>query len=233
MRVLVVEDDALLGQHVEMLLSTDGCSVHRTVSGEEAVDLGKLYAYDLIVLDVSLPDMSGIEVVRRLRAANVGTPILMLSGDLEVATKVRSLSAGADDYLTKPFHRGELLARVRAIVRRSNGHAQSLIKIGDVTVDLDAKVANVHGKRVPLSSKEYQILELLSLRKGVTLTKAVFLNHLYGGMDEPDPKIIDVFVCKLRKKLMTAGDSGNHIQTVWGRGYMLQDPDEYDHRVAA
>ena len=146
----------------------------------------------------------------------------MLSGLAGIEDKVRSLGFGADDYLTKPFHKDELVARIHAIVRRSKGHAQSVIETGDLKVNLDAKTVEIGGQRVYLTSKEYQMLELLALRKGSTLTKEMFLNHLYGGMDEPEMKIIDVFICKLRKKLFVASGGKNYIETVWGRGYVLR-----------
>jgi two-component system cell cycle response regulator CtrA len=126
--------------------------------------------------------------------------------------------------MTKPFNRDELIARIQAIIRRSKGHSQSVIRTGEMVVNLDARSVEVGGRAVNLTGKEYQILELLSLRKGTTLTKEMFLNHLYGGMDEPELKIIDVFVCKLRKKLAAAMAGESHIETVWGRGYVLRDP---------
>jgi two-component system, cell cycle response regulator CtrA len=167
--------------------------------------------------------MSGYEVLRSLRVAKVKTPILILSGLAGIEDKVKGLGFGADDYLTKPFHKDELVARIHAIVRRSKGHAQSVITTGDLIVNLDQKTVEVAGSRVHLTGKEYQMLELLSLRKGTTLTKEMFLNHLYGGMDEPELKIIDVFICKLRKKLANASGGQNYIETVWGRGYVLHD----------
>ncbi|HUO23948.1 MAG TPA: response regulator transcription factor, partial [Caulobacteraceae bacterium] len=163
---------------------------------------------------------------RSLRVSKVKTPILILSGLAGIEDKVKGLGFGADDYMTKPFHKDELIARIHAVVRRSKGHAQSVIKTGDITVNLDAKTVEVNGMRVHLTGKEYQMLELLSLRKGTTLTKEMFLNHLYGGMDEPELKIIDVFICKLRKKLASAASGQHHIETVWGRGYVLRDPHE-------
>ena len=140
----------------------------------------------------------------RCASTKIKTPILILSGMAGIEDKVKGLGLGADDYLTKPFHKDELVARIHAIVRRSKGHAQSVIITGDLIVNLDQKTVEVDGARVHLTGKEYQMLELLSLRKGTTLTKEMFLNHLYGGMDEPELKIIDVFICKLRKKLATA-----------------------------
>ena len=171
----------------------------------------------------SKPDMSGYKVLRSLRVSKVKTPILILSGLGGIEDKVRGLGFGADDYMTKPFHKDELVARIHAIVRRSKGHAQSVIQTGDLVVNLDTKTVEVSSQRVHLTGKEYQMLELLSLRKGTTLTKEMFLNHLYGGMDEPELKIIDVFICKLRKKLALAG-ADNLIGTVWGRGYMIREP---------
>ena len=199
--------------------------------GEDGIDLAKLYDYDLILLDLNLPDMSGHEVLRQLRLARIETPILILSGSDDTDSKIRGFGFGADDYMTKPFHREELIARIHAIIRRSKGHSQSVIRTGRVNVNLDAKSVDVDGKSVHLTGKEYQILELLSLRKGTTLTKEMFLNHLYGGMDEPELKIIDVFICKLRKKLAEATGGENYIETVWGRGYVMRDPvPEIAHR---
>ncbi len=233
MRVLLIEDDSATAQSIELMLKSEGFNVYTTDLGEEGVDLGKIYDYDLILLDLSLPDMSGLEVLRQLRVGKVNTPVMILSGTAEIETKVKTLGGGADDYMTKPFHKDELIARIHAVVRRSKGHAQSIIKTGDIVVNLDAKTVEVCGNRVHLTGKEYEMLELLSLRKGTTLTKEMFLNHLYGGMDEPELKIIDVFICKLRKKLAVAADGNHYIETVWGRGYVLRDPHDQSGTVAA
>ena len=233
MRVLLIEDDSATAQSIELMLKSENFNVYTTDLGEEGVDLGKLYDYDIILLDLNLPDMSGYEVLRTLRVAKVKTPILILSGLAGIEDKVKGLGFGADDYLTKPFHKDELVARIHAIVRRSKGHAQSVIATGDLVVNLDQKTVEVGGVRVHLTGKEYQMLELLSLRKGTTLTKEMFLNHLYGGMDEPELKIIDVFICKLRKKLANASQGRNYIETVWGRGYVLREPTEADERITA
>jgi len=226
MRVLLIEDDRATAQGIELMLKSEGFNVYTTDLGEEGVDLGKLYDYDIICLDLNLPDMPGFDVLKTLRVAKVDTPILILTGNADIDNKVRGLGCGADDYMTKPFHKEEMIARIHAIVRRSKGHSQSIIKTGDIAVNLDAKTVEVNGHRVHLTGKEYQMLELLSLRKGTTLTKEMFLNHLYGGMDEPELKIIDVFICKLRKKLATSAGGKNYIETVWGRGYVLREPDE-------
>jgi two-component system cell cycle response regulator CtrA len=233
MRVLLIEDDSATAQSIELMLKSEGFNVYTTDLGEEGVDLGKIYDYDLILLDLNLPDMSGMDVLRQLRVAKINTPIMILSGTAEIETKVKSFGGGADDYMTKPFHKDELVARIHAVVRRSKGHAQSVIKTGDITVNLDAKTVEVNGSRVHLTGKEYQMLELLSLRKGATLTKEVFLNHLYDGMDEPEMKIIDVFICKLRKKLAAATFGHHYIETVWGRGYVLRDPESTSRTLVA
>jgi len=226
MRGLLIEDDSATAQSIELMLKSDGFNVYTTDLGEEGVDLGKLYDYDIILLDLNLPDMSGYDVLKSLWVGKITTPILILSGLAGIENKVRGLGFGADDYMTKPFHKDELVARIHAVVRRSKGHSQSVINTGKLTVNLDTKTVEVEGNRVHLTGKEYQMLELLSLRKGTTLTKEMFLNHLYGGMDEPELKIIDVFICKLRKKLAASTGGDHYIETVWGRGYVLRDPSE-------
>ena len=214
MRILLIEDDPATSKSIELMLGHANFNVYTTDLGEEGIDLAKLYDYDLILLDLVLPDINGHVVLRQLRVARIDTPILILSGETDTENKMRGFGSGADDYLTKPFHREELIARIHAILRRSKGHSQSIIKTGDIEVNLNGKTVEVRRNTVHLTGKEYQMLELLSLRKGTTLTKEMFLNHLYGGMDEPELKIIDVFICKLRKKLSEAT----------GRGYVLRDP---------
>jgi two-component system, cell cycle response regulator CtrA len=223
MRVLLIEDDSATAQSIELMLKSERFNVYRTDLGEEGIDLGKIYDYDIILLDLNLPDMSGFDVLRSLRVSKVKAPILILTGLDTIEDKVRGLGFGADDYITKPFHRDDLVARINAIVRRSRGHAESVIQTGDLVVDLGKKKVEVNGLRVHLTGKEYQILELLSLRKGTTLSKEMFLNHLYGDMDEPDAKIIDVFICKLRKKLASASGGNEFIETLWSRGYTLSE----------
>ncbi len=226
MRILLIEDDPSTAESIELMLKKADLNTYVTDSGEEGIELAKLYDYDLIILDLSLPDIDGYEVLRKLRMSKCDTPTLILSGFDAADNKIKGFGVGADDYLTKPFNREELVARIHAIVRRSKGHAQSIIRTGKVAVNLDAKTVESNGHPVHLTGKEYQMLELLSLRKGSTLTKEMFLNHLYGGMDEPEVKIIDVFICKLRKKLALSTGGANYIETVWGRGYVLRDPIE-------
>ncbi len=228
MRILLVEDDSSTAKSIELMLKTESFVVDSTDLGEDGLEIGKLYDYDLIILDLMLPDIDGYEVLRRLRSARVTTPVLILSALTEPDSKVKGLGFGADDYLTKPFDKAELIARIHAIVRRSKGHSESVIRTGKLIVNLDTRTVEVNQQPLHLTGKEYGLLELLSLRKGTTLTKEMFLNHLYGGMDEPELKIIDVFICKLRKKLSAATDGENYIETVWGRGYVLRDPEGQD-----
>jgi two-component system cell cycle response regulator CtrA len=233
MRVLLVEDDAQTAASIKMLLINENFICDTTDLGEDGLEVGKLYDYDIILLDLMLPDIDGYEVLRRLRAARVRTPILILSGLAELDHTIKGLGFGADDFLTKPFDRRELIARIQAIVRRSKGHSESTIRTGKLVVNLETRVVSVDDNPVHLTGKEYGMLELLSLRKGTTLTKEMFLNHLYSGIDEPELKIIDVFVCKLRKKLSQATGGQHYIETVWGRGYVLRDPAITSGKTAA
>ncbi len=223
MRVLLIEDDSTTAQSIELMLKSASFVIYTTELGADGVDLSKVYEYDIILLDLNLPDMSGFEVLRSLRASKVETPTLILSGLAGIEDKIKGLGGGADGYMTKPFHKDELVARIHSIVRRYRGHAQSVIEIDDLVINLDNKSVAVNGERVYLTGKEYQMLELLALRKGTTLSKEVFLNNLYGGMDGPELKIIDVFICKVRKKLANASGGKDYIETVWGRGYMLRE----------
>ena len=223
MRVLLVEDDRTTAAAVTLMLKARGTIVDHSVTGEEALELLNHYDYDLVVLDLMLPDMEGYEVVRRMRARRNETPVLILSGLQRAGAKVKGFGLGADDYISKPYDKDELLARVQAIVRRSKGFSQPTLSIGNLQLNLATHEVQADGQTVHLTGKEYAILELLVLRRGMVLTKEAFLNHLYGGLDEPEMKIIDVFICKLRKKLADAG-ADNLIATVWGRGYMMRDP---------
>jgi two-component system cell cycle response regulator CtrA len=225
MRALVIEDDPVSTKLIETALRSENIVFEPTERGEEGIELAKLYDFDIIVLDLSLPDIDGYEVVRRLRASRVKTPILILSGRSDPLDKVKGLTTGADDFLTKPFNKMELVARIQAIVRRSKGHSESIIRTGKMVVNMDARSVEIDGRRLHVTGKEYSILELLSLRKGTTLTKEMFLDHLYGGIDEPELKIIDVFICKLRKKIAALTGGDHYIETVWGRGYVLKEPD--------
>lgn len=229
MRILLIEDDITTAQTIQLSLKSEKYVIDVAKTGEEGLEIGKMYDYDLVILDLMLPDIDGYEVLRQFRGSKVETPVLILSGLSEMDDKIKGLGIGADDYLTKPFDKRELAARIQALIRRSKGHAQSTVEVGDLIVDLDSQSISVKGKNVHLTGKEYSIVELLALRKGTTLTKEVFLNHLYGGIDEPEAKIIDVFVCKLRKKIANAADGANYIETIWGRGYVLRNPADELH----
>ena len=221
MRVLMIENDFSASQLADTLQSS-GAIIDQIDNGEEALEMVRRYDYDIVLLELSLSDMDGYEVVRRMRSSRVNTPVLILSSVVRPQARVKAFGVGADDFITKPYDQAELIARIQAIVRRSKGYSQPTLRVGSLQLNLDSRDVTVAGCPVHLTGKEYSILELLVLRKGMVLTKEVFLNHLYGGLDEPEVKIIDVFICKLRKKLAEAG-ALNVIGTVWGRGYMVRD----------
>ena len=223
MHILLVEDNEVAAKSIELKLVAEAHNVFTTDLGEEAIELAGLYDYDLILLDLGLADMDGLDVLRAVRRDKLRTPVIVLTAAADVETKVKALTAGADDFISKPFHKAELIARINAVVRRSRGHAQSIIQTGEISVNLDTRQASVAGTPIHLTPSEYKVLELLSLRKNSVLTKEMCLNHLYNGLKEPEVKIIDVFICKLRKKLADAAGYGNQIETVWGGGYMLRD----------
>ena len=225
MRLLLIEDDPTVTKSIELMLKCEDIDVQTTELGQDGLDLGSVFLYDLILLDLNLPDMSGFDVLRSLRLGKIKTPVLILSGLNGIEQKVKGLGLGADDYLTKPFQSDELIARIRAILRRSGDQVESVIRCGDLTLKLDQKRAEMGRRDLGLTTKEYQMLELLAMRQGTPITKDMFLGHLYGGMDEPDQKIIDVFICKLRKKLMQASGGKDYIETIWGRGYVLRNPE--------
>jgi DNA-binding response OmpR family regulator len=226
-RALLIEDDPTSAASTELDLASDGIICDRAEFGSEGIDMAKLYDYDIIILDLMLSDIDGYEVLLRLRSLKIKIPVLILSGLTNPDQKIRGLGYGADDYLTKPFNNKELIARIKAIVRRSKGHSESVIRFDKLAINLDTRTVEIDGKVVHLTNKEYAILELLVMRKGTVITKEMFLNHLYGGVEEPAMKIIDVFVCKLRKKLADEAGGTDYIETVWGRGYMLRDFDFY------
>jgi len=223
MRVLIAAGDVFAAVRIRAMLAKENLICDATELGRDSLLLGKLYDYDIILLDLTVPDIEGYKLLQQLRAARVRTPILILSGCGELDEKVKFLRFGADDFLTRPFDRRELVARILAIVRRSKGHSESTIRTGKLVVNLDTRVVSVADRPVHLTPKEYGILELLSLRKGTILAQGVFLNHLYGGMDEPQPKIVDILVCTLRKKLAQATGGSHYIETVRGCGYVLRE----------
>ena len=224
MRILLIEDDVSTAKSIELSLAAEGIVCDIATKGEEGMDFARIYEYDIIILDMMLPDVSGFEILRDLRKNNIKTPVMILSGLTGSDSKVKGLGIGADDYVTKPFNRGELIARLQAVVRRSKGASSSKIRVGKVSLDMETRTVEINGTPLSLTSKEYGILELLMLRKGTPIKKETFISHLYGGIDEPEIKIIDVFVCKLRKKIQDISGA-NYIETLWGRGYAIKDPD--------
>mgnify|MGYP001454449754 CR=1 FL=1 len=233
MHILIVEDNAATARSIELILKAEGHNISVTASGEEAIELVELYDYDAVLMDIDLDDISGAEALREMRLKRIATPVIMLTGASDVDTKVAALAAGADDYMTKPFHKAELSARLNAVVRRSRGHTESIIRTGPIALNLNTRTAEVNGAPIHLTPSEYKMLELLSLRKNSVLTKEQCLNHLYNGMSEPEIKIIDVFICKLRKKIAAASGGDSLIETVWGGGYMLRDSRPAAERLAA
>jgi len=224
MRVLIAAGDVFAAVRIRAMLAKENLICDTTELGRDSLVLGQFYDYDIILLDLTVPDIEGYKLLQQLRAARVRTPILILSGRGELDEKVKFLRFGADDLLTRPFDRRELVARILAIVRRSQGHSEATIRTGKLAVNLDTRVVSVDDGPVHLTPKEYHILELLSLRKGTILAKGVFLNHLYGGIDEPQPKIVDILVCTLRKKIARATGGSHYIETVRGCGYVLREP---------
>lgn len=225
MRVLLIGQDGATAPNVKMTLIRESFICHTTDLNERGLEISKLYDFDVILLDLTVPNINGYEVLRRLRRARVPTPVLILLGRAELDHRIKDLGFGDNDLFTNLSDHRELIARIKAIGRRSKGHCESTIRTGKLVVNLDTRFVSVDDQPVHLTGKEYGILELLSLHKGTTITKEMFLNHLYGGMDEPELKIIDVFICKLRKKLTEATGGNHYIETVWGRGHMLRDPE--------
>jgi two-component system, cell cycle response regulator CtrA len=223
MRVLLIEDDNSTAKSIELTLAREGIICDIAQTGQEGVDLGMIYDYDIILLDLVLPDIDGYKVMEKLKAGTIKTGVLILSGLSEASQKIKALEMGATDYLTKPFDKGELIARIKAIVRRSKGHCESTSQFGNFTINFDTRILDAHGIPVHLTNKEYAILELLAMRKGAVITKEMFLNHLYSGANDPSIKIVDVFICKIRQKLSKASGGGDYIETVQGYGYMLKD----------
>jgi two-component system cell cycle response regulator CtrA len=223
MRILLVQHDPTMSQGLATTFHAAAMQVDIALSGCDALEMAGLYDHDLVLLDLSLPDMAGTEVIRRMRAGRLETPVLVLCDTTDRQARLKCFELGADDVVAMPFDLPELMARIHAVVRRTKGFSQPTLTVGPLSLNLGTREVQVKGQSVHLTGKEYAILELLALRKGMVLTKDVFLNHLYGGIDEPEMKIIDVFVCKMRKKLAQAG-AGALIGTIWGRGYVLREP---------
>jgi two-component system, cell cycle response regulator CtrA len=221
MKVLLIEDEIVTSRGIDLTLRTEDIYADIAACGEDGIDFARHFDYDAVILDLDLPDMSGFEVLRTLRRAGIDVPVMILAGSAAVDSKVKALNAGADDYMTKPFSSEELVGRLRALVRRSKGYSDSRISFGPMTLDLVAKTVEAGGNRVRLSGKEYQILELLSLRRGVAVSKETLINHIYSDGEGPDSPTIGLFMCRLRKKLAAASGGQHYIQTVRDQGYLM------------
>ena len=223
MRILIIEDDALLAERIQEIIEEAGHEVNHALTGEEGLSLAEMESHNVIILDMGLPDMSGNDITKALRNASNNVPILVLSARTQLEDKLAALDLGADDFMIKPFHRDELLARLHALLRRSEGLNSHVVQIGDLQIDIRNKQLLVENKPVTLTRKEFEILELLAMSQGRPVEKSTLMNHLYGSNDEPEIKIIDVFICTLRKKLAEYNKGRHCIETVRGRGYALRD----------
>ncbi len=224
MRVLMIEDDGTYAKTLGLILRQEGYEFEHARDGEDGIALAREYGYNIILLDLGLKDMEGHAVLKQLRDKRVATPVLILTGRDGIDEKIKALGFGADDYVMKDVDRRELVARIQAIIRRSSGHSDNSVDIGALSVDLGARMASVSGQAIHLTTKEYAVLELLALRRGNTISKEALVNHIYSGLDEPDPKIVDVFICRIRRKIAEQAGGLNYIETAWGRGYRLREP---------
>ncbi len=223
MRILLIDDDMMFTENLSAMLQDEGFQIDSAVNGGDGLAINQSYDFQVIILDLELPDTDGQKLISKMRRRDDQTPIMILSGQDAIERQVECIANGADDFMTKPFHFQELVVRLHALIRRSNGLARNVMNFGDLTLDLAANDVYVKGKRVHLTTKEYQMLELLCLRRGKLVSKEHFLDYLYGGLDEPEMKIIDVFMCKLRKKIESATAGSSLIKTVWGRGYRIDE----------
>ncbi len=224
MRILLIEDDSATAQSICLMLRSEGLIVHDRQKGSEGLHLAREGAYDMILLDLNLPDMSGYDLIKILRKERVGTPIIIISGLAGIQDQVKGLGIGADAYITKPFHKDLLVANMYAVIRRVRGHTRSVIEVGGLELNINEKSFKVDGSGLNLTSKEYALLELLTLRAGAVVTKTAILTHLYPEGRYPEEKIIDVFVSKVRKKISRLSGGVEYIGTIWGKGYTLRDP---------
>ncbi len=225
MRLLLAEDTLSLARSIRQGLSEEGFTVDLVHDGEDALHLGTEIRFDAIILDRMMPKLDGLSVLQALRSRGVQTPVLLLTALGEVHDRVDGLDAGADDYLVKPFAFEELLARVRALVRRGYGQAENVVTVGALELDLAARVARVNGQPLELTAREFALLELLVMKPGATWSRTQLAERLYSEEVERDSNVIDVFVARLRKKLEAAGLPGaKMIRTQRGAGYRFEVP---------
>jgi len=232
MRILLVEPDRACAEVIGSYFRNDSSSVYTTDFGEEALELLKVYAYDAMVTELVLSDLRGVEMIRRMRREKMLTPVLVLAGGGSRKERVEALHAGADDFLSKPCHKEELLARTIAIVRRSRGYACSQLAYGDLELDVEARSLKVCGNTVHTTKKEFKIMRLLMLRRGSLVTKRDLSDWLYGGIDETDDRTIHAYVYRLRRKMADASRCVQYpkgklyISTQSGEGFKLLSQNE-------
>ena len=219
MRVLLVEDDPTLNRQLDMALQAAGYAVDVSTNGRDAWALGDAEDFDAVVLDLGLPQMDGLTVLKRWRAAGRGMPVLILTARDHWHEKVAGIDAGADDYLTKPFHTEELLARLRGLIRRASGHASPVLVCGPVELDTRSGRVTLDGQLLPLTSHEFKVLAYLMHHAGAVVSRTELTEHIYAQDFERDSNTIEVFVGRLRKKLPP-----DLIETVRGLGYRLAPP---------
>ena len=222
MRILLAESNVTIALQTAQMLMMAQIVVDTVDTGSGALDFIKHYEYDALLIDLALPDMAAWEVLRRLRKAAIDLPVVVLSSLSDPAGRIKAFDHGADDVVAMPVESAELIARVQAIVRRANGYSHSILEVGTVALDLASRSLLVHGRPVHLTVKEFALIALLMQRRDKIVSKETFLSHLYGGLEEPEIKIIDVLICKVRRELAAAG-AGDVIGTVWGCGYILRD----------
>jgi two-component system response regulator PhoP len=223
MKLLVVEDDADLRRQLVSALESNGYTVEETADGQEALYLGSEFSYDLAIVDLGLPSLSGVDLIKKWRAAERNFPILILTARSDWQDKVEGLEAGADDFLVKPFHMEELLARLNALLRRAAGHAKPVLSFGTLSLDTVGRVVSNHGKPIKLTSYEYRTLEYLMLNAGKTVSKSELTEHLYHQDFDRDSNVLEVFIRRLRQKL-DPEQTILPITTVRGLGYRFDLP---------
>ena len=224
MRILFVGGDGRYAESTTAALTSEGFHVSLCASGEEGIELAQHLDFDAIVVNSELRDISGRRVVTKLRATSIALPIVILLDEATPGSRVSALGEGADDCLSKPFHCAELGARLRAVIRRSKSHHHPVIRIGALEIDTENREVRASGQLIHLTPTEYRMFEVLALRKGQTVRRTTMFETLYDGQDDPEEKVIDVFMCKIRKKIAAATYGETYISTAWGDGYKLHEP---------
>lgn len=224
MRILLIEDDLVIADAMQLMLSAEGFEVDTANLAEDGLIMAESDDYDIILLDLGLPDMPGHEVLARLRGSCVETPVMIVSASRDLDSKVRAFGRGADDYLTKPFSNAELVARIHAVTRRFREPVDEVIRLGSLLIDPTSNTVSIGDVPIHLSPKEYAVIEVLARHRGRPVSAVALLSHLHDGIDQPSPKTITVFICHLRAKLALASNGETWIRTERGSGYVLAPP---------